>query len=367
MKKVLLRDICKIEKGKQIDTNLLDATNKYKYINGGIKESGMYFKFNTNANTVIVSEGGVSCGYVNYVEENFWCGCHCYRLLNPTIEPKYLYYVLKGNQKKIMDLKTGAAMPNIKKSSFQSLVLSIDNNKKHQDEIIYNLDKISSTIKLKTNQLILLDELIKSRFIEMFGDPNVNPKKWPNGKINDIAKCVVGATPKTSIDEYWNNGTIPWLSSGEVNKYKIYDTDKKITQLGYKHASAKMIPAHTVVLAIAGQGKTRGTVAISEIELCTNQSICSLVNNSKVNAEFLLFYLKFQYDELRMASNGAKGRGGLNLKIIGAFPIFIPPMELQNKFAELVKQVDKLKFIVQEQINNLQELFDKKMDEYFGE
>ena len=115
MKEVLLKDICTPEKGKQIDTNLLDDNNKYKYINGGIKESGYYSDFNTDKDVVIISEGGASCGYVNFVTEPFWCGCHCYRLVNVKIKPLYLYYVLKGNQEKIMSLRTGAAMPNIKK------------------------------------------------------------------------------------------------------------------------------------------------------------------------------------------------------------------------------------------------------------
>lgn len=106
---------------------------------------------------------------------------------------------------------------------------------------------------------------------------------------------------------------------------------------------------------------------MAEIELCTNQSICSLVTNKKMNPDFLLFYLKEQYEQLRAASNGEGGRGGLNLKIIGAFPIMVPPIELQNKFAAFVEQVDKSKFIVQKEIKDLQELLDKKMDEYFGQ
>ena len=179
----------------------------------------------------------------------------------------------------------------------------------------------------------------------MFGDIDNKPSRWTIAKIQDIAKCVAGATPSTSKHEYWENGTIPWLSSGEVNKYRIYETNTKITRLGYDSTSTKLVPPHTVVLAMAGQGKTRGTAAMAEIELCTNQSICSLVTNKKMNPDFLLFYLKEQYEQLRAASNGEGGRGGLNLKIIGAFPIMVPPIELQNKFATFVEQVDKSKFI----------------------
>ena len=180
----------------------------------------------------------------------------------------------------------------------------------------------------------------------MFGDPNFNEKGWNIGKINDIGTCVAGATPSTSVKEYWENGFIPWLSSGEVNKGRIFDTDTKITQKGYDKASTKLVPPKTVLLAMAGQGKTRGLSAITEIELCTNQSVCSIVNNEKINPEYLLQYLRMQYNELRNASTTSEGRGGLNLKIIGNYRIIIPPIELQNNIAEFVKQVDKQKFVV---------------------
>lgn len=187
--------------------------------------------------------------------------------------------------------------------------------------------------------------IIKSRFIEMFGDPSSNPYGWRKCKIQEVAQCIAGATPSTAIKEYWENGTIPWMSSGEVNNGRVYETEKKITELGYKNASTKLIPPHTVVLAMAGQGKTRGTVAVAEIELCTNQSLCSIVTNNEVNTDYLYYYLQTQYEELRESSNGDGGRGGLNLKIIGAYPLILPPISLQNKFAEFVKLIDKSKFV----------------------
>lgn len=165
MNKVLLKDVCLLEKGKQIDTRMLNDSHDYKYINGGIKESGFYSSYNTDGETVIVSEGGASCGYVNYIDEPFWCGCHCYRLTNIKVNPKYLYYLLKGNQKNIMALRTGAAMPNIKKSSFEKLQLNIDFNSINQKSIVNELSSIETAVLLKTNQLESLNELIKSQFI----------------------------------------------------------------------------------------------------------------------------------------------------------------------------------------------------------
>ncbi len=166
MNEVLLKDICTPEKGKQIDTNLLNDNNEYKYINGGIKESGYYSEYNTNGEVVIVSEGGASCGFVNFISEPFWCGCHCYKLSNCKVKPLYLYYLLKANQEKIMALRTGAAMPNIKKSSFEKMAVKVDFNENKQLFVINALSNIENAIKGKKNQLSLLDELIKSRFMK---------------------------------------------------------------------------------------------------------------------------------------------------------------------------------------------------------
>lgn len=188
------------------------------------------------------------------------------------------------------------------------------------------------------------DQLVKSRFIEMFGNPLNQTSEYEYAPIMSFSKCVAGATPSTLIDEYWDDGTIPWLSSGEVNQGRIYSTEKKITQKGYDNCSTHIVPAHTVLIALAGQGKTRGTVAVTEIELCTNQSICSIITDKTIEADYLYHALKIQYDRIRSMSNGDGGRGGLNLKIVGKITVPKPPIVLQQQFAKFVQQVDKSKF-----------------------
>ena len=179
----------------------------------------------------------------------------------------------------------------------------------------------------------------------MFGNPLNQTSEYEYVPIKSFSKCVAGATPSTLIDEYWNEGTIPWLSSGEVNQGRIYSTEKKITQKGYDNCSTHIVPAHTVLVALAGQGKTRGTVAVTEIELCTNQSICSIITDKTVEADYLYQALKIQYDRIRSMSNGDGGRGGLNLEIVGKITVPKPPIELQQQFADFVKQVDKSKYV----------------------
>ena len=169
-------------------------------------------------------------------------------------------------------------------------------------------------------------------------------------RIGDFAVCFPGATPKTTHPEYWENGTIPWMSSGEVNQEEVTFTEKKITQKGYDETSTKMVPVGTVVIALAGQGKTRGKVAITRIPLCTNQSLCAIVVDETVISKYLFHYLRSQYARIREISSGDGTRGGLNLKMIKAYVVPVPPIEVQE---EIVRILDSYTEKIDELIQNL--------------
>ena len=130
------------------------------------------------------------------------------------------------------------------------------------------------------------------------------------------------------------------MSSGEVNNREIYETEKKISELGYEKSSTKMIKPNTVVIALAGQGKTRGMVAIARISVCTNQSLCAIETNDMVNDDYLYQYLITQYDNLRRISSGDGTRGGLNLQLVGEYKVFLPVLPEQCKIADLLSAVD---------------------------
>ena len=176
----------------------------------------------------------------------------------------------------------------------------------------------------------------------------------PNGveykRIGDFAMCFPGATPKTTHPEYWENGTIPWMSSGEVNQEEVTFTEKKITPKGYDETSTKMVPVGTVVIALAGQGKTRGKVAITRIPLCTNQSLCAIVVDETVISKYLFHYLRSQYARIREISSGDGTRGGLNLKMIRAYVVPVPPIEVQE---EIVRILDSYTEKIDELTQNL--------------
>lgn len=178
------------------------------------------------------------------------------------------------------------------------------------------------------------------------------PEDWKLKFVKEFTDCTAGGTPSTQIKEFWN-GNIPWMNSGELNKRKVFGTENYITQLGLDNSSTKLIPPHCILIGLAGQGKTRGTVAMNMIELSINQSVGAFYPNSKFSQLYLYYNLQNRYDELRQLSTGDGGRGGLNLQILKSLQIPFPPFPEQEAIAEALSDADAW-------IESLEQLIAKK-------
>ena len=182
------------------------------------------------------------------------------------------------------------------------------------------------------------------------------PESWEVKSIGSLTSLTAGGTPSTQIKDYWNPKEVPWLSSGEVNKKIINFTDNMISKQGLNNSAAKFIPKYSVLIALAGQGKTRGTVAISEIELTTNQSVASILPSEKLDMYFIYYNLDSRYEEIRSMSTGVGGRGGLNLAILKSIKIALPPQKEQKQIAEILSTVDKKLENLKEKKQSFEEL-----------
>ena len=171
--KLKLSDIAKIRKGTQLNRSTLSENmaglNKYAVINGGITPSGYTDTMNTKAGAITISEGGNSCGYVNYIKEDFWLGGHCYEIINnQKVDQIYLYPFLKANQSKIMSLRVGSGLPNIQKSSLENLKVLLPETKKEQEELglimlhsVIEIEQLSEKLQImKLQKKYLLKKLI---------------------------------------------------------------------------------------------------------------------------------------------------------------------------------------------------------------
>lgn len=361
-KTVQLSDICILEKGSQIDTSLLDDSKPFRYINGGIKESGYYDEYNTSGESVLISEGGASCGYINYVNENFWCGCHCYRLHDIKVFPKYLYHALKANQQRIMNLRTGSAMPNIQKSTIQKFELKIQDNQEIQKQIVFALDKCTTIIAKHKQMLEKYDMLIKSRFIEMFGDPVQNPMGWEIKKLSETTEIITGNTPSRQEKNNYGN-YLEWIKTDNITSDTyITKAAEYLSEEGSK--KGRIVKKNSIMMAcIAGSLKSIGKVALTNRTVAFNQQINAIVPK-QYNPLFLYVLLqlskKYIENSVEMMLKGILSKGKLeNLDFI------TPTLTLQNDFATFVQQIDKSKFAVQKSLEKAETLYKSLMQEYF--
>ena len=169
----------------------------------------------------------------------------------------------------------------------------------------------------------------------------VIPEDWEVRNIGSFTESTAGGTPSTSIPSYWG-GVHPWMSSGELHLKRVFDVLARITDEGLANSSTKYVPSNSVLMGLAGQGKTRGTVAISKIPLCTNQSIAAIFPSNNYCSKYLFYNLESRYEELRGLSTGDGGRGGLNLTIIRNLKVLFPPIEEQTAIATALSDVDEL-------------------------
>ncbi len=166
------------------------------------------------------------------------------------------------------------------------------------------------------------------------------PNGWESGVIEDIAQVSSGGTPSRKKDSYWVNGTIPWVTTAEVKFNVITDTEQKITEEGLQKSSAKLYPKDTILMAMYGQGKTRGQVAKLGIEASTNQACAALQLNAGFNVDYYYQYLTSQYENIRELANSG-GQQNLSGGIVKEIQVPIPPLPEQQKIAKILSTWDK--------------------------
>lgn len=207
-----------------------------------------------------------------------------------------------------------------------------------QIQIAAELDYLDEQIASANAVSERLDALVKSRFIEMFGNG-----KYPEYELGSRMKTISGGTPSRKHPEYYKDGLIPWLTSGEINKGKIEAPEYFITEEGLSHSSAKMTPANSVVVAM--YGATAGQVGIVTYATTTNQAVCCIAPTAACNPAFLRFSLENRKKwMIRQCLGGAQPN--ISQGVIKKVRIPDAPLESQESFASIVRRVDKLRFML---------------------
>lgn len=233
--------------------------------------------------------------------------------------PRYVFYSLFANYKKggtrPFENKT-TGLHNLKTDDYVSRyeITEIPLNK--QVAICAQLDQILKVINLRRKEISNLDDLIKARFIELFGDPMTDVSKWSASTIGEQFNVSSGGTPATGEKAYWENGTIPWIGSNMCQDTMLSENDGKfITEEGYAHSSAKWFHKGTVLVALVGA--TIGKTALLRFDTTTNQNIAAIdvTQNAAFSSEFVFYHMQMLYSKFMEIGSG-------KFKMANQSPIF---------------------------------------------
>ena len=240
--------------------------------------------------------------------------------------------------------RSNATINQITKKDFQSIQVTVP-KKPEQEEIARTLSQFDTYID-DLAELIEKKKGIREGALEDLISGKARIRGFCSERkeysINDITRAVItGGTPSTARQEYYG-GDIPWLSSTEIHQKRITKPTAYITEMGLQNSSAKIAPEKSVLIALAGQGKTRGTAAYLTKPMALNQSLAALITNEKCNPEFLYYLIESMYLPLRELSSGDGGRGGLNKKLIKGVLVTIPvDVDEQEAIADALLSMDE--------------------------
>lgn len=202
-----------------------------------------------------------------------------------------------------------------------------------QQEVIeklkaYKLSVITEAVTKGLNP----DVSMKDSGVEWIGEI---PEHWQVPKIKYLATIASGGTPDRSHPEYWN-GSINWAKTGELQNNELYETEEKITELALENSSAKVFSVDTILVAMYGQGKTRGMTALLKVPSATNQACAGIAVYSKdITVSYLWLFLMGAYDAIREKANGS-GQPNLSGALIADFNVTLPPIEEQMNICKTV-------------------------------
>ena len=344
---------------KKFKQNQYDETGSHPIIDQGQEliagysdeEQGLF----TNVPAIVFGDH-TRC--VKYVDEPFFAGADGVKILKPKLSgnTRFWWHALKATP--IENLGYSRHFKLLKAATFRLY------DERHQTEIVTALDSVLEGIDQVNQQIAQLDQLVKSRFVEMFGDPSIESSAHMRVAIGSFAEVQTGATPSRKEPKFYG-GSILWVKTGEVARNFANGIEETISDLAIEKTNCKVFPTNTVLVAMYGQGDTRGKTAILPCDAATNQACAAILPSEKHDPAFLNTQLQLMYEDLRAKSLGGTQQN-LSLRIVKAMKVFLPPFPLQQDFAVFAAQVDKTRAIAKQQVDKLQTLYDSLAQDYFS-
>ena len=277
-----------------------------------------------------------------------------------SVDIDYLFYALQHMN--LGKYFSGSTIPHIYFRDYQKerLKLPVMEVQQRQADTLSRIDAISA---YGQRQIALMDEIVKSRFVEMFGDADLAQTRPEWRSVSEIGTVVGGATPKTTNDEFWD-GLYRWITPAELENESgyIFDSVRKKTEAGVKSCALTELPVGTVILSSRAP---IGKVAIAGNTFYCNQGFKNIICNQDINPVFLYSLLRMNTRYLNSLGRGATFKE-ISKAIVENIRIPVPPRMHQDRFAAFVAEVDKSKLAVKQSLENLETLKKSLMQQYFG-
>lgn len=284
-------------------------------------------------------------------------------VLNEELFPKYVYYYLKLNTRLMQKYASGTTFLEISAKRFSQVPIVVP-PLETQHKIVSILEKAEETKKLRVQADELTQQLLQSLFLEMFGDPATNPKKWEVKELKEFGRIITGNTPSRKKPEFYGN-YIEWIKSDNINTPYTYLTksEEMLSEIGV--IKGRVAPVNSVlVTCIAGSLSCIGNAAIADRKVAFNQQINAIVPNEKIN-ELFLYYLILNSKEYIQNHSTQSMKGMISKNAFGSIKFIYPPFEIQNEFARITKKIEKTKKLQQQSSQEIDTLFHSLMQKAF--
>ena len=357
-------DICFVKPDIIADNGVNDIEDSSEYISDAARERARVVKGNSIFVTCIGSIGKIGISAPGEYAFNQQINAI---VPNEKVQPRYLAYNLLFNKPRLVAIANAPVVPIINKSQFGEFTINIETDVKKQVEIVDVLDKLTRIIQQRREELVALDDLIKARFVELFGDPIENPKGWKVTTIGDIVTDVRYGTSKPAVEggkyKYLRMNNLTADGHLDFSDLKYIDIpDNEIEKCVVRKGDVLFNRTNSIDLvgktAVFDQAEDM-VIAGYIIRVRLDKTVLPEVFSQYMNLEALK-------DILRGMAKGAVNQANINAQELQSIKIYVPDMDIQKQFLEMKEQVDKSKSAVQKSLEETQTLFDALMQKYFG-
>lgn len=339
-------------KDEDLSFTEIDFANKPSRADIEVQEGDVLFAKMTNTNKALLIDKELNGIIVS-------TGFSVHRPKKNELDGEYLLHYLRHDyfHRQKNKLCTGAIQSAISNKGIEKIMVPVPAFP-DQRHIANILSKAENLIAQRKESIALLDEFLKSTFLEMFGDPVRNEKGWEVIPFNDVGKFKSGGTPSKSRTDFWE-GDFPWVSPKDMKVSKIWDSQDHISEIVFEETTLKRIPRNHLLIVVRGMILAHSfPIAINEVEVAINQDMKAIEPIKDLNIAYLQYCIHAMKRQiLDLISSAGHGTRKFDTSAMQKLLIPLPSIKLQNQFAQIAEKTESLKVQYQQSLQEFESLY----------